>query len=135
MSHLRTLRFNEKNPQICVNLREGTVTDIGGTTQDIMKKPFDVIHFHADEFNGVMNFSTLWNAMLMIAKESEEAHLIFSCDWKNLPEYFKQNGTMLTSCSLPSRPVWPTAWKLIQRWMKTIWIRFPNELLIMVSSR
>jgi 3-dehydroquinate dehydratase len=89
MSHLRTLRFNEKNPQICVNLREGTVTDIGGTTQDIMKKPFDVIHFHADEFNGVMNFSTLWNAMLMIAKESEEAHLIFSCDWKNLPEYFQ----------------------------------------------
>lgn len=89
MSHLRALRFNEKKPQICVNLREETVTDIGAATQDIMKKPFDVIHFHADAFNGVMNFSTLWNAMLMIAKESDEAHLIFSCDWKKLPEYFR----------------------------------------------
>lgn len=89
MSHLRALRFNEKNPQICVNLLEETVTDIGASTRDITKAPFDVIHFHAEKFNGVMNFSTLWNAMLMIAKESEEAHLIFSCNWKELPEYFR----------------------------------------------
>jgi 3-dehydroquinate dehydratase len=89
MSHLRGLHFNEKKPQICVQLHEETVTDLGSATQDLMKTPFDVIQFHADQFNGIMNFSTVWNAMLIIAKESAESHLIFSCTPSNLPEYFR----------------------------------------------
>lgn len=89
MSHLRAIRFDEKKPQIAVRLHAETVSEIGGNTLDLMQKPFDIIHFEASEFNGVMNFSQLWNALLMIAKDSEEAHLIFSCDWSKLPEYFQ----------------------------------------------
>ena len=88
MSNVHVLRFDAAVPQICVPLCGETIADLGRKTQQLVNKPFDMIQFHSGSFNGVINFSQLWNALLTITKESDEAPLIFSCDMSQVPEYY-----------------------------------------------
>lgn len=89
MSHLRSIPFDASHPMVTVPFSGETIEDIGNAVKTVMKQPFDMLEFQAGTFNGVINFTQLWDALTRISMETDEAPILFSCDIHALPEYYQ----------------------------------------------
>lgn len=89
MSHLRSIPFDPSHPMVTVPFSGETIEDIGISIKDVMKHPFDMLEFQAGTFNGVINFTQLWDVLTRISMETDEAPILFSCDIHALPEYYQ----------------------------------------------
>lgn len=89
MSHLRSIPFNASHPMVTVPFSGETIEDIGNAVKTVMKQPFDMLEFQAGTFNGVINFTQLWDALTRLSMETDEAPILFSCDIHALPEYYQ----------------------------------------------
>lgn len=89
MSHLRSIPFDAAHPMVVVPFSGETMEDVGISIKDVMKQPFDMLEFQAGTFNGVINFTQLWDVLTRISMETDEAPILFSCDMHALPEYYQ----------------------------------------------
>lgn len=89
MSHLRSIPFDASHPMVTVPFSGETIEDIGNAVKTVMKQPFDMLEFQAGTFNGVINFTQLWDALTRLSMETDEAPILFSCDIHALPEYYQ----------------------------------------------
>ncbi len=89
MSHLRSIPFDASHPMVTVPFSGETIEDIGNAVKTVMKQPFDMLEFQAGTFNGVINFTQLWDALTRLSMETDEAPILFSCDMHALPEYYQ----------------------------------------------
>ena len=89
MSHLRSIPFDASHPMVTVPFAGETIEDIGKAVKAVMKQPFDMLEFQAGTFNGVINFTQLWDALTRLSMETDEAPILFSCDMHALPEYYQ----------------------------------------------
>lgn len=89
MSHLRSIPFDASHPMVTVPFSGETIEDIGNAVKTVMKHPFDMLEFQAGTFNGVINFTQLWDALTRLSMETDEAPILFSCDIHALPEYYQ----------------------------------------------
>lgn len=89
MSHLRSIPFDASHPMVTVPFSGETIEDIGNAVKTVMKQPFDMLEFQAGTFNGVINFTQLWDALTRLSTETDEAPILFSCDIHALPEYYQ----------------------------------------------
>lgn len=89
MSHLRSIPFDASHPMVTVPFSGETIEDIGNAVKTVMKQPFDMLEFQAGTFNGVINFTQLWDALTRLSMETDEAPILFSCDIHTLPEYYQ----------------------------------------------
>lgn len=89
MSHLRSIPFDVSHPMVTVPFSGETIEDIGNAVKTVMKQPFDMLEFQAGTFNGVINFTQLWDALTRLSMETDEAPILFSCDIHALPEYYQ----------------------------------------------
>ncbi len=89
MSHLRSIPFDAAYPMITVPFSGETIEDVGVSVKAVMKHPFDMLEFQAGTFNGVINFTQLWDVLTRISMETDEAPILFSCDMHALPEYYQ----------------------------------------------
>ena len=55
-----------------------------------------MIAFDAGLFNGTINLSQLWNALLFIARDAEQPSVLFSCDKSKLPEMYQTDNDYAT---------------------------------------
>ena len=55
-----------------------------------------MIAFDAGCFNGTINLSQLWNALLFIARDAEQPSVLFSCDKSKLPEMYQTDNDYAT---------------------------------------
>ena len=63
MSHLRSIPFDAAHPMVVLSFSGETMEDIGISMKEVMKHPFDMLEFQAGTFNGVINFTQLWDAL------------------------------------------------------------------------
>lgn len=89
MPRLGTIKLTTTAPKICVSITGETIADIRQDVTTVMQEPVDILEFKSGTFNGVSNFSQLWNALLTITRYSDEAPLLFSCCKDELPDYFR----------------------------------------------
>lgn len=91
MPSAMSLHFQPDHPFIVVPLEGETIDDLGLRIDQILQKPYDLIGFDAGSFNGTINLSQLWNALLFIARDGEQPSILFSCDRSKLPEGFQRD--------------------------------------------
>ena len=73
MSHLRSIPFDAAYPMITVPFSGETIEDVGVSVKAVMKHPFDMLEFQAGTFNGVINFTQLWDVCYSYDYDSPES--------------------------------------------------------------
>ena len=91
-----SIHFESDHPFIAVPLECETIEDLQDRIDEILKKPYDMIAFDAGLFNGTINLSQLWNALLFIARDAEQPSVLFSCDKSKLPEMYQTDNDYAT---------------------------------------
>ena len=96
MPSAMSIHFESDHPFIAVPLECETIEDLQDRIDEILKKPYDMIAFDAGCFNGTINLSQLWNALLFIARDAEQPSVLFSCDKSKLPEMYQTDNDYAT---------------------------------------
>lgn len=96
MPSAMSIHFESDHPFIAVPLECETIEDLQDRIDEILKKPYDMIAFDAGLFNGTINLSQLWNALLFIARDAEQPSVLFSCDKSKLPEMYQTDNDYAT---------------------------------------
>ena len=89
MPSAMSLHFESDHPFIAVPLEGETIQDLQIQIAKIVENPYDMMAFDAGYFNGAINLSQLWNALLYIAREGANPSVLFSCDKSKLPEMYQ----------------------------------------------
>lgn len=89
MPSAMSIHFESDHPFIAVPLEGETIQDLQIQIASIVEKPYDMMAFDAGYFNGAVNLSQLWNALLYIAREAAHPSILFSCDKSRLPEMYQ----------------------------------------------
>ena len=89
MPSAMSIHFESDNPFIAVPLEGETIQDLQIRMAKIVENPYDMMAFDAGYFNGAVNLSQLWNALLYIAREAANPSVLFSCDKSRLPEMYQ----------------------------------------------
>lgn len=100
MPSAMSLHFESDHPFIAVPLEGETIQDLQIQIAKIVENPYDMMAFDAGYFNGAINLSQLWNALLYIAREGANPSVLFSCDKSKLPEMYQTDrdyGSILRS--------------------------------------
>lgn len=102
MPSAMSLHFQTDHPFVVVPLEGETIDDLGLRIDQILQKPYDMIGFDAGSFNGTINLSQLWNALLFIARDAEQPSILFSCDRAKLPDGFQGDYTNILRFAIRS---------------------------------
>ena len=89
MPSAMSIHFESDHPFIAVPLEGETIQDLQIRMAKIVENPYDMMAFDAGYFNGAVNLSQLWNALLYIAREAANPSVLFSCDKSRLPEMYQ----------------------------------------------
>ena len=100
MPSAMSIHFESDHPFIAVPLECETIEDLQDRIDEILKKPYDMIAFDAGLFNGTINLSQLWNALLFIARDAEQPSVLFSCDKSKLPEMYQTDNDLCHDSAL-----------------------------------
>ena len=102
MPSAMSLHFESDHPFIAVPLEGETIQDLQIQIAKIVENPYDMMAFDAGYFNGAINLSQLWNALLYIAREGPIRRSSSLVTRASSRKCTRPTATMDPSCALPS---------------------------------